>query len=59
MRKQVLDVLEARWLGSLAALTPGERGRLVGWFPHLRILFDDLGIEPAQEAIAISSPFDH
>ena len=59
MRKQVLDALEARWLGSLAALTPGERGRLVGWFPHLRILFDDLGIEPAREAIAISSPFDH
>lgn len=24
MRKQVLDVMEARWLGSLAALTPGS-----------------------------------
>jgi integrase len=59
MRKQVLDVLEARWRGSLAALTPGERARLVGWFPHLRVLLDDLEIEPTRKAIAVSSPFDH
>src|SRR6476469_9280384 len=26
------DALETRWLESLAALTPGERGRLVGGF---------------------------
>jgi hypothetical protein len=45
--------------GILAALTPGERSRLVRWFPHLRILLDDLEIEPARKAIAISSPFDH
>lgn len=33
MRRMVLDVREARWLSSLAVLTPGEQERLAGWFP--------------------------
>lgn len=36
MRQQVLDALEARWAGSLAALLPAERERLESWFPNLR-----------------------
>lgn len=55
MRKHILDALEARWLGSLAAVTPAERARLVSWFPHLRILLDDL-VRTDQETIAMSSP---
>jgi hypothetical protein len=32
MRKQVLDALEARWLGSVASLTAHERAELMAWF---------------------------
>jgi len=53
MRKQVLDALEARWPGSLAALTAAERARLVEWFPHLRAMYVDLQLEPATSVIAI------
>lgn len=59
MRRMVLDALEARWLGSLATLTPAEQARLVGWFPHLRVVLDDLEIGTPQRAIAASSPHDH
>lgn len=40
MRQQIRDVLEARWLGSLVALSAAERAELVSWFPHLRMTFD-------------------
>ncbi|WP_328454231.1 hypothetical protein [Amycolatopsis sp. NBC_00438] len=33
MVNEILDVLEERWLRSLY---PGERAKLVSWFPHLR-----------------------
>jgi integrase len=59
MRRQILDVLEARWLGSVAAPTARERAQLVKWFPHLGPVLVDLGIAPAVSAISISSPFDH
>lgn len=59
MRRQILDALEARWLGSVASLTSRERAQLMSWFPHLRPVLVDLGIEPANKIIAISSPFDH
>jgi hypothetical protein len=42
MRRQIIEVLEARWLASLAALRPGERARLVSWFPHVRATIDAL-----------------
>ena len=45
MRRQILDALETRWLGSLVALNARERDQLVAWFPHLRTTFNDLGIE--------------
>lgn len=35
MVNEILDVLEERWLRSLASLYPGERAKLVSWFPHL------------------------
>jgi integrase len=59
MRRQILDALESRWLGSVAALTARELSELLGWFPHLRPVLADLGIAPAREAISISAPFDH
>jgi hypothetical protein len=54
MVNQILDVLEERWLRSLAALYPGERAKLVSWFPHLR---SGRAIQ-ALGAVAISSPSD-
>ncbi|MDT7804807.1 MAG: hypothetical protein QOI78_8240 [Actinomycetota bacterium] len=54
MVNQILDVLEERWLRSLASLYPGERAKLVSWFPHLR----SGRAVPALEAVAISSPPD-
>jgi integrase len=59
MRRQILDALEARWWGSLAALTATERAELVSWFPHLRTVLDQRSLEPATPAISIRSPFDH
>jgi integrase len=59
MRQQVLDALEARWLGSVASLTARERAELVAWFPHLRTVLVEMGIAPVREAISIFSPFDH
>jgi hypothetical protein len=43
MVNQILGVLEERWLRSLASLYPGERAKLVSWFPHLRTR---RGLEP-------------
>lgn len=59
MRRQILDALEARWLGSVAALSARERAQLIGWFPHLQPVLADLGIAPVVSAISISSPLDH
>jgi len=54
MVNQILDVLEERWLRSLASLYPGERAKLVSWFPHLRA---GRAI-PALGAVAGLSPTD-
>lgn len=59
MRRQILDALEARWLGSVASLTAREQAELVAWFPHLRPVLAKMGIAPAREAISITSPSDH
>ena len=42
MRRLILDVLEARWPSSLSVLTPTEQNKLARWFPHVRVMFDDL-----------------
>jgi hypothetical protein len=55
MVNQILDALEERWLRSLASLYPGERAKLVSWFPHLR---SRRAIGPGSGAIAGSSPTD-
>jgi hypothetical protein len=44
MRRMVLEVLEARWMSSLAVLMPSEQAQLIEWFPHLRTVLDDLQI---------------
>jgi hypothetical protein len=59
MRQQILDALEVRWLGSLAAVTDREWAELLGWVPHLRSVLTGMGIASAREAISITSPFDH
>jgi hypothetical protein len=58
MRRQILQALETRWIGSLVSLTPSERTKLGEWFPHLLTTFRDGQLETAPRAIAISSPFD-
>ncbi|WP_432844936.1 integrase [Amycolatopsis sp. CA-161197] len=55
MVNEILDALEERWLRSLASLYPGERAKLVSWFPHLR---SRRGLDPGSGPIAISSPSD-
>jgi hypothetical protein len=57
MVRQIIQALEARWASSLLALTAEERERLASWFPHLRAVYAELGIEQAPKAIAFSSPF--
>jgi hypothetical protein len=54
MVNQVLDALEERRLRSLASLYPGERVKLVSWFPHLR----SRRLNPGPGPIALSSPSD-
>jgi hypothetical protein len=56
MRRQIIHALEARWAASLIALTPAERAQLGEWFPHLRAVYTQLEIDPAQRAISCSSP---
>jgi len=51
----ILHAREDRWRRSLSALYPGERAKLVSWFPHL---LADGSLEPAPGPIAISSPSD-
>ncbi|WP_233611821.1 hypothetical protein [Amycolatopsis sp. WAC 01376] len=58
MRRQILQALETRWIGSLVALTPSERTKLGEWFPHLHATFRDGQLETAPKAIAISSPLN-
>ncbi|WP_246258191.1 integrase [Amycolatopsis anabasis] len=58
MLRQIIEVLETRWMASLAALTDVERAKLATWFPHLRDAYTRLRIERAPKIIAISSPFD-
>ncbi len=55
MVNQILDALEERWLRSVASLYPGERAKLVSWFPHLR---SQRAIGPGPGAVAGSSPTD-
>jgi hypothetical protein len=62
MRQQIIDVLEARFAGSLLALTATERARMTGWFPRLGPVITKLMIENRNgkgELISSSSPFDH
>lgn len=59
MRRQILDILEARWLASVASLTTNERAQLMAWFPPLRPTLAELGLAPARDAISGFSPFDH
>ncbi|QUQ67061.1 phage integrase family protein [Kutzneria sp. CA-103260] len=42
MRRQAIEVTEARWQSSLAALLPEEQARLASWFPHVRVMIDAL-----------------
>ncbi|MBB5850495.1 hypothetical protein ACFQ05_32445 [Amycolatopsis umgeniensis] len=58
MRRQILQALETRWIGSLVALTPSERTKLGEWFPYLHATFRDGQLETAPRAIAISSPLN-
>ncbi|KFZ81967.1 hypothetical protein ED92_17130 [Amycolatopsis sp. MJM2582] len=57
MRQQILQALKTRCIGSLVALTAGERTKLGEWFPHLHATFGDMRLETAPKAIAFSSPF--
>jgi len=41
MERQVLDVLERRWIGSLLALKDDERAQLVGRLPHLGLVIEE------------------
>jgi hypothetical protein len=59
MRRMVLDALEARWLSSLAVLTPAEQARLVSWFPHVRAVLDDLQNGPSRKLMSAKPPHDH
>jgi hypothetical protein len=52
MVNQILDALEERWLRSLS---PGERAKLVSWFPHPR---SRRVIGPGSGSIAGSSPMN-
>jgi integrase len=56
MRRRILAVLEARWVGSLLALTAAERVKLGEWFPHLRQTYRELEIEAAPKTISHLSP---
>ncbi|WP_246025858.1 site-specific integrase [Saccharopolyspora antimicrobica] len=58
MERQVLDVLEARWRASVAALTAAERAQLMLWFPCLRELGETVSGEHGQDQIAESTPND-
>jgi len=56
MKAQLINGLEARWLGSLLALRDDELATIIGWFPHLRATVAELRALPSERAIAISSP---
>lgn len=57
MLSQITAALEARWAGSVAALTATERATLGEWFPHLRTAYAPLRLIDASRPIAFSSPF--
>jgi hypothetical protein len=56
MRQQILQALEARWWSSIAALTPGERAKLFGWFPWLAASCDTAQLKMSPGEIAEFSP---
>ncbi|GAB2969359.1 hypothetical protein LWP59_14030 [Amycolatopsis acidiphila] len=56
MQQQILQALEARWWGSIAVLTPGERAVLFGWFPWLASSFGGRRFVTSQQAIAELPP---
>lgn len=59
MRKQIVDVLEARWAVNLLGLTDAERSQLIGWLPHLRPALAELKIDyrdGKKKSISIFSP---
>lgn len=58
MEQRLIDVLEARWTASVAALTAAERAQLMLWFPCLREPTEPMSDEPTQDQIAEFSPND-
>jgi len=59
MRRMILDVLETRWLSSLAVLTLAEQTRLVSWFPHVQTTLDDLQGGAVRKLMSAKYPHDH
>ena len=58
MKDRILDVLEARWFASLAALTASERRELGEWFPHLGPALDAAADAQTKKIFATFSPHD-
>lgn len=56
MKAQLINGLEARWLGSLLALRDDELATIIGWFPHLRATVADLRALPCQKIVSETSP---
>ncbi|WP_370948852.1 hypothetical protein AB5J62_15230 [Amycolatopsis sp. cg5] len=56
MRQHVIASLEARWAASLIMLRPTEREKLASWFPHLKVVYRNLEIEPVKKIHAGSTP---
>jgi hypothetical protein len=59
MRRMILDVLETRWLSSLAVLTLAEQARLVSWFPHVQTTLDDLQSGAVRKLMSAKYPHNH
>jgi len=43
MERQIAEAMEARWAASLLALRNEEQVKIVGWFPYLGPVIEDLG----------------
>lgn len=56
MVEQISDVLDARWTGSLLALSDTERAQLVARFPQLRETIGGLRRSQDQKSISQIAP---
>ncbi|MFD8491856.1 hypothetical protein [Amycolatopsis sp. NPDC059657] len=56
MRQHIIASLEARWAASLIVLRPTEREKLASWFPHLKVVYRNLEIEPVSKIHAGFTP---